>query len=111
MPRIAKKFPILDLQPDAGYSPDGLSIYSHRAGQGRIGLTDFQDHNPPPHDASKVDLLIRRHMHELRKLERKIAAESNPKIAGKLAAQHEIKMRFIAKLRREQITATDEAIK
>jgi len=108
MVRISKKFPDLSkMSAEPGYCAQGASIYSrHAAAGGGGGLSaEFQDH-ASPHDASKCDLLIRRHMHELRKLERKIAAESDPKIAGKLAAQQDIKMRFIAKLRREQIEAT-----
>jgi hypothetical protein len=52
---------------------------------------------------SHTDLLIRRHMNELAKLESKIVTEPDPARAAKLVKQQEIKMRFIERLRAEQI--------
>jgi hypothetical protein len=42
-------------------------------------------------------------MNELAKLESKIAVETDPARAGKLVKQQEIKMRFIERLRAEQV--------
>jgi hypothetical protein len=89
-----------------GYAPNGLSLFSRSSAQPRMRPSATE--RAAEHDASKCDLLLRRHMHELRKLERKIATEPDPVRAGHLAGQQEIKMKFIARLRREQI-ANNEA--
>jgi hypothetical protein len=88
-----------------GYAPNGLSSFTRSSAQPRMRPSATE--RLTKQEASKCDLLIRRHMHELRKLERKIAVESDPTIAGKLVTQQEIKMRFIARLRREQIAVNE----
>jgi hypothetical protein len=84
-----------------GYSNNAESEFSRRAASG--GKAEVGPSLRERQSWGQVDLLIRRHMNELAKLESKIVTEPDPARAAKLAKQQEIKLRFIERLRAEQI--------
>jgi hypothetical protein len=80
-----------------GYAGSGESQYTRRAAHGgRAPIAEL------PETLTQPQFLLRRHLGELRKLERKISVETDPARAAKLVRQQEIKMRFIERLRAEQ---------
>jgi hypothetical protein len=93
-------------EASAGYSVNGESEFSRRVACGSSGDVKMTTHEKQ--SMSKLELLIVRHIGELERLEAKLANETNPAAAGRLAKQQEIKMRFIAKLRAEQLELTNE---
>ena len=95
---------------EEGYDPSGESQHSRHVARGHEPTRSDMAVGPTDRELSSyshADVLIHRHLGELEKIERKLANESDPIRAGKLAKQQEIKIRFIERLRTEQRTQAE----
>jgi len=112
-PNVHFKTPAQNAAFAPGFSATGESRYSRRVANPEVrpvSLTDSPRNEPKPHVHLLHHQLIARTGHNLDKLRRKLAVETDPAVKAKLERNAEIAARFLRRLLAERMRGSGHAV-